>query len=99
MGRPVVVPFWGSAMSVRTESDIITRAAYAIAWAGISKFKHLTPDERMSGPGKLKEYVEILVATGEENPEKIACCALGLIREYEQIARSKARFASPSIQP
>jgi hypothetical protein len=55
----------------------------------------LTLDERAA---QAKDYIEILVATGEENPDKNACYALGLIREYDQIARSKARVAGPGIQ-
>jgi hypothetical protein len=75
------------------ERAVIARAAFEITWAEFQRFEQLTPDEKASGPRKLREYIEILVATGEQNPEKIARCALGLVREYEQIARSRGRLA------
>jgi hypothetical protein len=87
-------------MSV-TEEDVgeIRCAAYDLAWNKFAMFISLTLDEKASGPGKLREYINILVATGERNPQKIANSALGLVRKYEQIARSQARVASPSIEP
>ena len=65
--------------------------AYAIAWHEFANLKGLTPDEKMSGPNKLRLYIQILAEAGEREPEKIAKLALGMMREYEQIVRSKAR--------
>jgi hypothetical protein len=75
----------------------VARAAYAKAWYEFNRFLNLSPDEKASGPLKLRDYIETLVAAGERDPEKIAASALGLIRECEQIARSKARIANPSF--
>jgi hypothetical protein len=87
-------------MSVyETESAIIARAAYELGSRQLQLIEHLTPSEKASCRQKLKQYIAILVASGEQNPEKIAHCALGLVREYEQIARSQARVASRSLQP
>jgi hypothetical protein len=84
-------------MSVfESETAVIARAAYELGWPRLKLVENLTSDEKASAPRKLKQYIEILVACGEQNPKKIARCALGLIREYEQIARSKARVESPS---
>ena len=73
-----------------TQTDLL-RAAYAIAWQEFTNSKALTPDERMSGPNKLRWYIQVLAEAGERDPEKIAILALGMIREYEQIVRSKGR--------
>jgi hypothetical protein len=70
------------------------RTAYAIAWQEFTNSKGLSPDERMSGPDKLRWYIQLLAEAGERDPEKIAKLALGMIREYEQIVRSKARVES-----
>jgi hypothetical protein len=45
----------------------------------------------MSGPNKLRWYIQVLAEAGERDPEKIAKLASGMIREYDQIVRSKAR--------
>lgn len=73
-----------------TQTDLL-RTAYAIAWHEFTNSKGLTPDERMSGPNKLRWYIQVLAEAGERDPEKIAVLALGMIREYEQIVRSKGR--------
>jgi hypothetical protein len=79
-------------MSVyESENVIIARAAYELGSRQLQLIEPLTPSEKASCPQKLKQYIEILVACGEQNPEKIAHCAIGLVREYEQIARSRAR--------
>ena len=76
-----------------TPKDFL-RTAYAIAWQEFTNSKGLTPDERMSGPDKLRWYIQVLAEAGERDPEKIAKLALGMMREYEQIVRSKARVES-----
>ena len=73
-----------------TQTDLL-RTAYAIAWEEFTNSKGLTPDERASGPNKLRWYIQVLAEAGERDPEKIAVLALGMIREYEQIVRSKGR--------
>ena len=75
--------------------------AYAIAWQEFTNSKGLTPDEKINGPNKLRWYIQVLAEVGERDPAKIAKLALGMMREYEQIARSKARvenalYASPA---
>lgn len=81
-------------MSVyESESVIIARAAYELGSRQLQLIEPLTPFEKASCPQKLKQYIEILVACGEQNPEKIAHCAIGLIRQCEQIVRSQARVA------
>jgi hypothetical protein len=83
------------AMSVQeTGTADIKRAAYEIAWREFSRLPGLTPDEKISGPNKLRWYIQVVVEIGEQDPSKIASLALGMIREYEQILRSKANLAS-----
>jgi hypothetical protein len=73
----------------------IKRAAYEIAWQEFSRQQGLTPDEKMSGPDRLRWYIGVVVEIGEQDPTRVAELSLGMIREYEQILRSKARVASP----
>ena len=85
-------------MSVReTGAADIKRAAYEIAWLEFSRQPGLTPDEKMNGPDRLRSYIGVVVEIGEHDPIRIAQLSLGMIREYEQILRSKARIASPPI--
>ena len=77
------------------EAERIVRTAYRIAWRKFNVFPRLTLDEKVSGPTKMREYIKILVASGERNPEKIAASSIALIREYEQIARSQGSVTSP----
>ena len=72
----------------------IKRAAYELAWREFSCLQGLTPDEKISGPNKLRWYIQVVVEIGEQDPAKIASLALGMIREYEQVLRSKANLAS-----
>ncbi len=76
-----------------TEGDEIVRTAYWQAW---KEFQHLvqTPDERRSGPQRLQQQIRRLVDGGARDPDQIAAKALGLMREAEQIAGSKARVMS-----
>lgn len=55
----------------------------------------LSPAEKASAPAKIREYVRVLVSTGERNPQKIAQTAVCLVRAHEQIQRSKGRVAGP----
>jgi hypothetical protein len=82
----------------------LQRTAYAIAWQEFTNSEGLTPDERMSGPNKLRWYVQVLTEAGERDPEKMAKLALGMMRAYQQIVRSKARveytfYAPPEPMP
>jgi len=69
----------------------IIRVAYEVAWHEFNAQADLSPDERMTGPTKLRRYIAVVIASGERDPTKIAQSALGMIRDYEQIARSTAR--------
>lgn len=69
----------------------IIRAAYEVAWREFNAQADLTPDELMTGPTKLRRYIAVVIEGGERDPRKIAQSALGMIRDYEQIARSTAR--------
>jgi len=89
-------------MLARTELTEIIRAAYAQAWVKFNLISGLTPDEKKYGAGQLRYEIQILVASGERDVEKIANAALCIRREKEQVARSKARinaleFASPNV--
>ena len=72
----------------------IQRRAYELAWHDFQVIPQLTPDEKASGPEKLRSYINVLIDVGERDPFKIAKAALGVMREYEQILHSKARVMS-----
>ena len=65
--------------------------AYSIAWREFHKIKTSTPDEITFAPRRLRWYVQIMTVVGERDPKKIATAALGMLRQYEQISRSRAR--------
>ena len=44
----------------------------------------MTPDEKVSGPDRLRWYIQVMVEVGERDPSKIARAAIGMLREYEQ---------------
>lgn len=69
----------------------LEREAYAIAWEEFNRIETMTPDEILYGPQRLRWYIQILCEVGERDPDKIARAALGMVREYEQILRSRAR--------
>lgn len=75
----------------------LVRSSYEIAWQEYCSLPGLTPDEKISGPNQLRWYIQGMAEVGERDPSKIAKSALGMIREYEQIRRSKARVASSSV--
>jgi hypothetical protein len=77
-----------------TDGDDIVRAAYWLAWKEFQHISPQTPDEKRSGPQRLHQEIRRLFESGERNPDQIATKALGLLREAEQIARSKARVMS-----
>ena len=78
----------------------IKRIAYDKAWHEFNVLPGLTPDEKLSGPNKLRWYIQVMADVGECDPVKIAKATLGMMREYEQIVRSKARVDSgPRLQP
>jgi hypothetical protein len=69
----------------------ISRSAYEIAWVDFCSAPAMTPDEKVSGPDRLRWYIQVMVEVGERDPSKIARAAIGMLREYEQIMRSQAR--------
>lgn len=75
----------------------LVRSSYEIAWQEYYSTPGLTPDEKLSGPDKLRFYSQVMVEIGERDPSKIARSAVGMIREYEQIMRSKARVAAGTV--
>jgi hypothetical protein len=76
----------------------IERQAYEIAWYEFSALGELTPDEKISGPNKLRWFIHVLAEVGERDPLKIAKAAMGMLRESEQILRSKARTTSVLVR-
>jgi hypothetical protein len=80
--------------NIETDDISVAKSAYAIAWKSFRTFARLSRDEKESAPKKLREYIDVLVNSGERDAEKVAQSALGLIREHEQIARSFARLLS-----
>lgn len=79
-------------MTARNEGAAeIIRAAYEIAWREFNSHRDLTPDERLTGPTQLRRYIAIITESGMRDPIKIAQSALGMIRDYEQIAQSTVR--------
>jgi hypothetical protein len=83
-----------------TGLDDLQREAYTIAWEEFNRTTDsMTPDEQMFGPNRLRWYIRILCEVGERDPAKIASGAVGMLREYEQILRSRARTGSAPIAP
>jgi hypothetical protein len=72
----------------------ISRSAYEIAWEYFRSAPAMTPDEKASGPARLRWYIQVMVEVGERDPSKIARAAIGMLREYEQVLRSQARVES-----
>ena len=78
---------------METTSAELHQNAYKIAWGAFSVASNwMTPDERLFGPKRLHWYIDVLIETGERDPSKIAQTCIGMLREYEQIARSKTRL-------
>lgn len=80
--------------NVKTDDKAIVEASFAIAWKSFRAFVRLSQNENASAPRKLRQYIDALVVSGQRDSEKIAQSALGLLREYEQIARSRSRIAA-----
>jgi hypothetical protein len=80
---------------VEHQAEDISLAAYNQAWSLLTGGGGLTPEEKADAPEKLRDYIGALVSAGETNPDKIARCAIGLVRQYEQILRSYSAIASP----
>ena len=76
----------------------IEKRAYEVAWDEFSALRGLTPDEKTSGPNKLRWFIHVLAEVGERDPLKIAKAAMGMLREYEQISRSRARTTNVPAQ-
>ena len=77
----------------------IKRSAYEIAWREFCSLPGLTPDEKVGGPNMLHWYIQVMTEVGERDPSKIAKAAIGMMREYEQILRSKARLTCAAAIP
>jgi hypothetical protein len=74
------------------------RRAYEIAWREFSPLcDSMTPDEKRAGPDRLHWYIELMIETGERDPLKIAKSSVGMLRQHEQVARSKAGVFADSI--
>ena len=78
-------------MPTHTRSDELRNRAYAIACKEFSRAHGLTPDEKRIGPDRLRWYIQVLIEARHTDPSKIADLAQGMMRQYEQIVRSKAR--------
>jgi hypothetical protein len=97
---PLVYAALEAAMTGTAATAELLTQAYTIAWKEFRGSESLTRDELLYGPNRLRWYVQIMVDVGERDPDKIAKAALGMLREYEQILRSRARVATqPLIAP
>jgi hypothetical protein len=56
-----------------------------------------TSQEAESAPVRLAELIEALISRGENDPERAAFTALGLLRQEQQIKRSLQRLSPTSI--
>jgi hypothetical protein len=77
--------------NIEASTSELADKAYSIAWREFRKIKTSTPDEITFAPRRLRWYVQIMTVVGERDPKKIATAALGMLRQYEQISRSRAR--------
>ena len=77
--------------NIEASTSELADKAYSIAWREFCKIETSTPDEITFAPRRLRWYVQIMTAVGERDPKKIATAALGMLRQYEQISRSRAR--------
>jgi hypothetical protein len=51
------------------EIDVdIERRAYEVVWYEFSALRGLTPDEKASGPNKLRSFIHVLAEIGEREP-------------------------------
>ena len=76
----------------------VAYAAYEAAWQEFMQLPGLTPDEKRHGPNQLRWYIHLMTEIGERDPSKIATSALGMMRQYEQVTRSKGRLAQEVSQ-
>jgi hypothetical protein len=83
-------------MTTHQEQDIPS-LAYELAWQQFLEIPFLTADEKMAGPDKLRAYVRIMIDACERNPLKIARSALGMLRQEEQVIRSRARVTDQRL--
>lgn len=70
-------------------NNSVAETAFMLASA-LRSSERLSSGERADAPSKLRQYIDVLVESGERDIDKIALSALGLLREYEQIKRSWA---------
>ena len=86
-------------MLLTDERNQISRAAYQKAWQWLVSEATLTPDERLYAPNRLRQYIRSLINMGETNADRAAHQAIGLVRQFETILRSRSEIDSPSIEP
>ena len=77
--------------NIEASTSELADKAYSIAWREFRKIETSTPDEITFAPRRLRWYVQVMTVVGERDPKKIATAALGMLRQYEQISRSRAR--------
>jgi len=77
--------------NIEASTSELADKAYSIALREFRKTKTSTPDEITFAPRRLRWYVQVMTVVGERDPKKIATAALGMLRQYEQISRSRAR--------
>src|SRR6185437_8571111 len=75
-------------------SEDLGEIALAIALQEFARAQGLTAEEKRTGPNRLRWYIQVLIDTCQTDPTKIADLALGMMRQYEQFVRSKARVES-----
>jgi hypothetical protein len=85
--------------TVKNSDSTIAQAAYVIAWRTFNDSKDLTPDERTTGHTRIRNLIKEIVQAGGTDPTAVAEAALGLLRQNEQISRSKARVGAFSRPP
>jgi hypothetical protein len=67
--------------------DRLAAVAYAMAWPEYSWTRNFA----LARPEELRDYIRMMIQTGENDAEKITSLVLGMVRQQEQINRSKAR--------
>jgi hypothetical protein len=64
--------------------------AYELAWLEFKSWRELTSNEKKEGPRNIRSYIEAIVSSGVREPKQVAAAALGMMRQYQQILRSRA---------
>lgn len=79
---------------VKIGAGLIERMSFELAWRDCISLLNLTPEEKQGGAEKLREFIQTVIYSGEGSPHKIAKAALSLLREHEQIQRSRAQLGA-----